>query len=165
MTDMSFNRLHHYRRFFRNSALVGAVLLQTGCYTYLPMQANLPAPESPQARTGIVLNDRGREILADRVGPLMDRIEGRIDRRENGAVTVSVYRVVNLRGEASTWTGEMVSIPEDGIQGYRTRKFSVGRTAVLVGAVAAAIAITLRVSFSIFGTPSLPGPGPEPEPS
>lgn len=146
--------------------VAGAILLLAGCYTYQPMQANLPAPNaSARARTGIVLNDRGRELLADKVGPLMDRIEGRIDRRENGAVTVSVYRVVNLRGEASTWVGEQVIIPEEGIQGYRSRKFSAGKTAVLVGAVAAAIAITLRVSFNIFGVSSQPGPGPEPEPS
>lgn len=151
-------------RVITSALLAVTLLVQTGCYTYQPMQSNLPAPED-QARAGIVLNDQGRALLAERVGPLVDRIEGRIDRRENGAITVSVYRVVNLRGDVSNWTGESVTIPETAIQGYRSRKLSVGRTALFVGAVVAAVAITLRVSLSIFGTTTLPGPGPEPEPS
>ncbi len=132
---------------------VGAValgsLLLAGCFSYQPLQPNLPVPAD--AQVGVVVNDRGRAILADRVGPLIDRVEGHIDRHDGGVLTLSVYRVVNVRGEVSTWTGEKVDIPEEGILGYRPRKLSKMRTVLFAGAVVAAIVLSLRATLNIFG--------------
>lgn len=128
----------------------GALALQMGCYSYLPVQSAPPAGKDLE-RVAIVVNDRGRVLLADRVGPLVEQIEGRIDKRENGSITMAVFRVKDVRGDYSTWTGEQVQIPDDAVLGYRPRKVSKIKTALFVGVVVAAIAATLRTSFEIFG--------------
>lgn len=137
----------------------GALALQTGCHTFLPVQS---APPAPQREVGIVINDRGRTLLSERVGPLVERIDGRIDKRENGVVTMSVFRVTDVRGIASTWTGEQVAIPEEAILGYRPKKISKFKTALLVGVLALAVVLTLGTSLDIFGVPTEgpPGDGP-----
>lgn len=128
----------------------GALALQMGCYSYLPVQSAPPQTKGDD-RVAIVLNDRGRTLLGERVGPLVDQIEGRIDKRENGSITMMVFRVRDLRGDYSTWTGETVQIPEDAVLGYRPRKVSKIKTALFVGVVVAAISATLRTTFEIFG--------------
>jgi hypothetical protein len=138
-----------------------ALALQVGCYSYQPVQSAPPA--QPQREIGIVINDRGRTLLGERVGPLVERIDGRIDKRENGIVTMSVFRVTDVRGQASTWTGEQVAIPEEAILGYRPKKISKFKTALLVGALALAVVLTLGTSLDFFGVPTdaPPGDGPQ----
>ncbi|MFO0095703.1 MAG: hypothetical protein ACK54K_15515 [Gemmatimonadaceae bacterium] len=138
----------------------GALALQMGCYAFLPVQSAPPA--QPQREIGIVINDRGRTLLSERVGPLVERIDGRIDKRENGVVTMAVFRVTDVRGESSTWTGEQVAIPEEAILGYRPKKISKFKTALLVGALALAVVLTLGTSLDLFGVPTEgpPGGGP-----
>lgn len=130
----------------------GALALQMGCYSYLPVQSAPPAGKDTD-RVAIVVNDRGRVLLADRVGPLVEQIEGRIDKRENGSITMAVYRVKDVRGDYSSWTGEPVQIPDEAVLGYRPRKISKFKTALFIGAVAGLIVATLRTSFDIFGLP------------
>jgi len=143
------------RRFVRAAVAAvwaGALAVQMGCYSYQPIQSAPPMGKETD-RVAIVVNDRGRTLLADRVGPLVDQIEGRIDKRENGSVTMAVFRVKDVRGDYSTWTGEQVKIPDEAVLGYRPRKISKSKTALFVGVVAAAIAATLRTSLNIFGLP------------
>jgi hypothetical protein len=142
----------------------GALVLQMGCYSYLPVQSAPPADPNAE-RVAIVINDRGRALLSERVGPMVEQIEGHIDKHENGTVTMAVYRVKNLRGEYSTWTGEQVQIPDDAVLGYRPRKISKFKTALFVGGVVAAIVASLRTSLDIFGPPPSERPidGPLPD--
>jgi hypothetical protein len=141
------------------AAACGATLaLQIGCYSYLPVQST---PPMVAQEVGIVISDRGRVLLGDRVGATVDRIDGRVVSRQNGTITLDVYRVTDLRGSSATWTGERVSIPEEAVMGYQARKFSKFKTLVLVGAIAMAIVTTLGRSLDIFGDPEGP-PAPEP---
>ena len=138
------------------------LLLQIGCYSHGPIQT---APPPVAEQVGVVLNDRGRALLADRVGPIIQRIEGRQVKRQNGEVTVAVSPVVDLRGNTTKWTGEEVTIPEDAIMGYQPRKFSKLKTFLLVGAVVAGIAATIAGALDIFGTPRSDLPGDPPSQS
>ncbi|WP_156798889.1 hypothetical protein [Gemmatimonas aurantiaca] len=138
------------------------LLLQIGCYSHGPIQT---APPPVAEQVGVVLNDRGRALLADRVGPIIQRIEGRQVKRQNGEVTVAVSQVVDLRGNTTKWTGEEVTIPEDAIMGYQPRKFSKLKTFLLVGAVVAGIAATIAGALDIFGTPRSDLPGDPPSQS
>lgn len=129
---------------------VVSLALNIGCYSYQPVQVQ---PPQAMERVSISLNDRGREQLTQRVGPILDRVEGRIVRLDSTNVVIAVSRVVNLRGETSNWVGEEVVIPRDGILGYQARPFSRGRTAVLVGAlVGGLIAFALSISLAVSGT-------------
>ena len=142
-----------------------ALALQVGCYSYLPVQSAPPQSKGADDRVAVVLNDRGRALLTERVGPLVDQIEGRIEKRENGSVTMAVFRVKDVRGNYSTWTGEQVQIPDEAVLGYRPRKVSKIKTALFVGGVVLAIVATLRTSLDIFGPPPTERPtdGPLPD--
>ena len=143
------------------SLWAAALLLQVGCYSYLPVQPSLPA--GPQREIAVVISDRGRVLLGERVGASVDRIDGRIEKRENGSITMAVFRVTDLRGNTATWTGEQVTIPDEAILGYRPRKLSKIKTVLLIGAMAAGVLLTLGTSLDIFGMPSgdKPGDGPQ----
>lgn len=136
------------RRRLVGGLCVGALALQTACFSYMPMQSSVP----PQAKElGISINDRGRVLLGDRIGQSVDRIDGRIVSSDSLAVVLDVYRVTDLRGIASTWTGERVSIPREAIMGYNARKLSKVRTFALIGAIAAVIIASVGSSLDIFG--------------
>ena len=124
-----------------------ALALQIGCFSYLPVQSTPPAPAQQVA---IVINDRGRVLLGDRVGASVDRIDGKVVSRQNGALVLDVYRVTDLRGNTATWTGERVSIPEEAILGYRARKLSKFKTFLLVGTIALAIISSLGKTLDLF---------------
>ncbi|MES2523335.1 MAG: hypothetical protein V4617_11600 [Gemmatimonadota bacterium] len=128
--------------------LASSMVLQAGCYTYAPLQLSEPRP----AKTvGVVVNDRGRTLLGERVGALTDRIDGTIISVDSANVVMTVSRVTDLRGKSSTWTGERITIPRDAIQGFRERKISKLRTLLLLGGAALAIVATLATSLDLFG--------------
>ena len=137
-----------------------ALALQLGCFSYRPMQS---APPVVAQQVGVVINDRGRVLLGERVGAGVDRIEGKVISRQGGFLVLDVYRVTDLRGNTATWTGERVSIPEEAIAGYRARKFSAFKTLLLVGVIASAIIGTLGKSLDLFGDElaERPGEGPQ----
>lgn len=114
---------------------------------------------------GVLINDKGRLALSERMGALVERIDGQIAERKDGLVTLRVNRVIDVRGNTSTWAGEQVSIPEDGIMGFRPRKISKFKTALLVVLVAAGVVLTLGTSLDVFGDPKTDGPGDGPQQS
>jgi hypothetical protein len=137
-----------------------ALALQIGCFSYLPVQS---APPLPAQQVGIVINDRGRVLLGDRVGASVDRIDGKVISRQDGSIVVDVYRVTDLRGNTATWTGERVSIPDEAILGYRARTFSKMKTLLLIGSIVFAIVASLGKSLDLFGDElaERPGEGPQ----
>lgn len=144
------------RRASRVAAVGGwatAIALLGGCTSFLPVQSTPPA-QGAKSEVGVVINDRGRELLGDRVGAYVERIDGRIQKRENGQLTMQVFRVTDIRGNSSTWTGEVITIPESAVLGYRPKTLSKFKTGLLIGAVTAVILTTLRMSLDIFGVPT-----------
>ncbi len=136
---------------------VSGLVLQTGCYSYLPMQSAPPPESSPVV--ALMIGDRGRTLIGERVGSLVEQIEGRIVRRDSMQITMQVHKVIDVRGNHSTWTGEQVVIPNEAVMGYRARKFSKLKTALLVGAGVVALVLTLGRSLDIFGMPVEGAPG------
>lgn len=136
-----------------------ALALQIGCFSYLPVQSTPPAPAQ---QVGVVINDRGRVLLGDRVGASVDRIDGKVISRQGGTLVLDVYRVTDLRGNTATWTGERVSIPEEAVLGYRARKLSKFKTLLLVGSIALAIVYSLGKSLNLFGDELVERPGEGP---
>lgn len=138
--------------------LTGAMALQMACYSYAPLQTVAPVPPR---QVGVVINDRGRTLLGDRVGALVDRIDGQVVSIDSQKLVMHVYRVTDLRGTGSTWTGEEVSIPREGILGFRERKLSKFKVLLLVGVAALAVVGFLGSSLDLFGDPfSDPPDGP-----
>lgn len=122
-------------------------LFQFGCYSYLPLQTELP--RSPEIR--VLLNDRGRVAVGEAMGPFVEWIEGSVAGEDSSAVRVRVTRVVYTRGGTSIWTGEEVTVPRAGILGFQGRQFSKARSWALAGLTAAIVVYSiLSVNFDLF---------------
>lgn len=148
MTTLSMNRRSRLGRRFVGGLCAATLSLQLGCYSYKPLQTGVPATGQ---RIAVVLNDRGRATLGDRLGSAIDKVDGLLVEGGGETVTLEVYRTMDLRGNAATWTGERVQLPKDGITGYQGRQFSKRRTFLLVGSVVAVVVATaLAVNFDLF---------------
>lgn len=124
------------------------VLFQVGCYSYLPMQTELP--RSPEVR--VMVNDRGRVELGAGLGPSVEAVEGVVAGEDSTTLRLKVSRVVYLRGGSSVWAGEEVVIPKAGVSGYRGRQFSKARSWALFGVTVAVVAYSiLTVNLDLFG--------------
>lgn len=143
------------------AGLTGMLALCTGCYTYMP------APSAPVvgSEVAVILTDRGRVALNDRVGPEMDELRGRLVSSTDSTVTLSMMESVSLRGVSANWTAEVLTLGRDHFGSIRLKQFSRGRTSVVAGGFAAAMAMVVLTTSLVGGnsntTPSTP-PGGEP---
>jgi hypothetical protein len=146
----------------RRLLAAGCALLlgfQTGCYTLGPVQSAVPVGAE---QVGVLLNDRGRFQMSETLGTEVDMVVGAVASQDEAVIRMQVYRVITLRGEASTWTGETIEVPREGVMGFRERKLSKARSWVLAGAVVGAIIISVLVlDLDLFGEdPEIPCTGP-----
>ncbi len=125
-----------------------AILFQWGCYSFLPVQSSPPAL---QERAAVVLSDRGRTLLGDRLGHLVEHVDGVIESADSAGVVMSVVGTRDVRGGSSLWSGERVEIPAEAILGYRPRQLSKPKSYLLAGAFIATIAVlTFGMSLDLF---------------
>ena len=132
----------------------GLLALQTGCHAYLPLQDQVPGMGHEVA---IELNDRGRLLVVPQLGESVLRVDGTLVAATDSMVTMRVSRTVQIQGSSALWTGEAVTIPVQGIRGYRLREFSRGRSAVMAGGVLATLAVVAPYLRIIGGGDGKPG--------
>ena len=134
----------------------GLLLFQSGCHTLLPMQESAPVP---QTLVAVVLNDRGRALVGDRLGETIDRVEGVLIESSETAVKLQVSRTVSLRGSSAIWAGEEVLVPREGVRGFQPRQFSRGRTTVFAIGAVVGLALIGGVLTLLVGGGGRPGDG------
>jgi hypothetical protein len=126
--------------------LLAALTVLSGCYTYIPVDStNPPAGEV----LAFEISDQGRVGLRDRLGPGVDRIEGRVKGMEGEQYLVEVYRVAQLSGgksEWSQWSGETMRLDRGYVTGYRSRKLSRARTWLLAGGITAGLVVLIATT-------------------
>ena len=142
---------------------VGAMLLSvTGCYTYAP-PVSTPAPG---AEVAVVLTDRGRAALGERIGPEIDQLRGRLVSTNDTGVTVAMRESVTLRGVSAAWGDERLTVNREQFATMRVKALSKGRTGVLAGTMGAVLGFfVINGGFDIGGRnvdsdPSTPPGGP-----
>src|SRR3990172_10027748 len=100
------------RRCRKPGALLAACgLWLQGCYLSLPLQQGA-APTG--VRMELVLNDRGRAALSDRLGTAAEKVEGNVLGQDDSSYTMAVFHVRQVNGNSSSWTGERVAGAEAG---------------------------------------------------
>jgi hypothetical protein len=100
----------------------------------------------------VSITDRGREAMTPMVGSNVRRINGRVVESTDSALVLSVTSVDHLRGLPDRWGGESITVPRDFISTVGERRLSRGRTAIVLGVVAAAVAVASRIAIEGFGT-------------
>lgn len=140
-------------------------LFATGaCYSYVPVTGT-PAPGQELA---LVITDRGRAALSERVGPELDQLRGTLVTRNDSSYTLAMKQAVTLRRVSNTWTGESLTVSSSLVGSVRERRLDRGRSWLLAAsATAAVVAFIATRSFldgnrNIETDPSTPPTGPGP---
>ncbi len=139
-------------------AIVSSML--QSCYSFVPLAA--PAPTAGEIYA-FEITDRGRVDLAERFGPGLKEIEGRLASNESAQYVINVSRISHLNGESAQWSGETTRINRDYIGTVRERKLSRGRTTIAVlGATAVAAVILGKTGLlgTFTGEPAPPDSEP-----
>jgi hypothetical protein len=140
----------------RGMWMTAAFLPAVACYEYAP----LPAAAPPIGETvAFDITDQGRVALADRFGPGVARIEGKIARADTSVYVVNVFSVAHLNGDKAMWSGETTSLQRSYLGTVSGRQFSRSRTAIVAVAVAGVVAafiVSRNLSGSFAGSPSDP---------
>jgi hypothetical protein len=134
-------------------------LLLQGCYESSPIQQGV-APASE--RLELVLNDKGRAALGDRLGPGVAKVEGMVVKQDSASYTMSVFHVTQIDGSSSTWTGQEVAIGTDGTIGFQMRRLNKTRTTLLTGGIVVGVVAIFAKSLNLLGgsADNPPGQGP-----
>jgi hypothetical protein len=120
-----------------------------GCFQYV----GVPATGRPGgAEVAVDITDRGREVMTPLVGADVRRIHGRVVQSTDSALVLSVTSVDHLRGLPDRWGGESITVRRDFISTVGERRLSRGRTAMVMGIVAVAVAVATRIAIEGFGT-------------
>ena len=153
----------HVRPSRQAAAALCAAAWLAGCYTY----AAPGAVEPEVGRTfAFELTDQGRAALAAGLGPGVSRVEGELVGLTDTTYTVRVAQVVDIRGKAARWSGEVVALGRGYIGIVRERRSSAVRTGVALGAVTAGVvAVVSTASLSAGGSETDQPPGEKPPPS
>jgi hypothetical protein len=142
---------------------LSAGLWLSGCYTFVPL---FPGAVRPGQEVAVEVSDSGRVALAERLGPELYRVEGRVVGVTPQDVALRVDAITNVGGSRNTWNGEQVSFRMEHLRTASEKKLSMGRTAVLAAlALGAAALIITQAELFGFGDERTPGPGPDPDPS
>lgn len=128
----------------RGALLLGMLSSVVGCYSYRPITTT----PQPGADVSLVLTDRGRVALGERVGPEIDQLRGRVVRASETEVTLSMSESVTLRGTSQNWAGEPMPVQRELYGSARQKSLSRGRTALAAGVAGAAVLyLILRSTF------------------
>jgi hypothetical protein len=138
-------------------ALVAILPLLGGCFSYTAAVTDRPVPAHVVELT---LNDRGRIAMESHIGTDVLTIEGAVASVADSSFVMNVQRLTTIGGSFQSWAGEPVTFRLEYVRGIRERKFSVGRTALLVGsATAAAFALVSSPLSGVFGGGNGPSGG------
>ncbi len=126
------------RRAERWAAGLVLIVLVSGCYRSVPLETSTP----PIGQTvSFIISDVGRVRLADRLGPGVTRIEGRVVGVEPEEYQISVFRIAQIDGGVSQWTGETIRLDRGFVDRLQGRQLSKKRTWILAAGVTAGVAL------------------------
>jgi hypothetical protein len=131
-------------------ACAGAMLLNTACYTYRPVDPTVGADPGQEVR--LEITDQGRLRLNQQFGGSVAGVHGRILAQDADQLTVGISRVRYLSGATSNWAGERVQLQRSEIALVQERRLSQTRTGLLAGGlIAALVVLTIGMDWIGFG--------------
>ncbi|MEP6834804.1 MAG: hypothetical protein ABJB74_15525 [Gemmatimonas sp.] len=93
------------------------------------------------------INDAGRVGLAGQMGPNITYVEGRLVERDSSAYVLAVSQIQTFRDGTQVWSGERARIKSEFVNVANEKKFSRGKTAIVVGAAIGVIVAVASTSL------------------
>jgi hypothetical protein len=114
-----------------------ALLAGEGCYSYQTLTTPEPASGTP---VSLVLSDEGRVAVRDSIGSGILRVEGTVVGASGNTWVVAVSDVQGIDGRVTKWTGETVGVHREYVAVPYERRFSRGKTALLISSLTVGMA-------------------------
>ena len=137
----------------------------SGCFQFVPVPSG-----SIRSGAEITLGftERGQEALAQSAGPGAQRISGNVVSSTDTSLVISVKEVEHVdMSYPVRWAGEPLEISHDWVSGYRVRRLSRSRTALVTVLVAAGAVATSLITITASGGgdpgPDAPPGNPDPD--
>jgi len=130
--------------------------LLSACHGYA---ASSPATVPTNAPVRVQLTDRATVDLAGALGPSVHLVRGRLTERGDSTLTLHVSSVTRYDGTEESWRGEPVRVPLAAVARLEREQLSRARSGLLVGGVAAALALAAAVFGGNGDATVLGGPG------
>ena len=134
---------------FRRMRVVLAVIpAALGCFQYTPLDtaSGVQAGE----HVAVDITDRGRAELSDRLGSGVLRLEGTLTRTDSVELVMNVWRVAQLSGPPSRWSGESVRLKREFASRVQARTLNRPKTFAVAGAVVVGLVMFTR-QFELLG--------------
>lgn len=147
-------------QFRRWWVVVGVVPAALGCFQYSPLDTSTGVQAGEHV--AVEITDRGRAELSDRLGSGVLRLEGTLTRTDSVELVMNVWRVAQVSGPPSRWSGESIRLRREYASRVQARTLNRTRTFVVAGAVAVGLVVFTR-QFELFGF-SVGGSNPPGEP-
>ena len=141
--------------------VIGVLPAALGCYQYAPLDTSTGVQAGEHV--AVEITDRGRTELSDRLGSGVLRLEGTLTRSDSADLVMNVWRVAQISGPSSRWSGESVRLKREYASSVQTRTLNRGKTYLLAGAVGVGL-VLFTTQFDLLGFSSEERDGEEPPP-
>lgn len=148
-------------QFRRLCVVLGVIPAALGCYSYAPLDTSTGVQAGEHI--AVEITDRGRAELSDRLGSGVVRVEGTLTRTDSVDLVMNVWRVAQISGPSSRWSGESVRFKREYASSVQTRVLNRGKTYLVAGAAVAGLVVFTK-SFGLFGYATGDGETEEPPP-
>jgi len=145
------------------TALAGAagLVLDTACFTYVPVSTSAPPPSGAVVR--VQLNSTGTTELTRYLGPGVIAVDGTLSSVTNdGAVVVAATSLQVANGSSQPWYGaQTVTFPREFLANIEARTIDRQRSTIAAVAIAAsllAVGIFVMRGGGAGGAPETGGP-------
>jgi len=143
---------------FRKLCVVIVVPAALGCYQYAPLDTATGVQAGEHI--AVEITDRGRLELSDRLGSGVMRLEGTLTRSDSADLVMNVWRVAQIRGPSSRWSGESISLKREYASSVQARTLNRGKTYLVAGAAVVGVVLFTK-EFGLLGFASESGPPDE----
>jgi hypothetical protein len=135
-------------QFLKLCVVLGVVPAALGCYQYAPLDTS--AGVQAGEHVAVEITDRGRMELSDRLGSGVLRLEGTLTRTDSADLVMNVWRVAQLGGPVTRWSGESVRLKREYASRVQTRSLNRGKTLLVSGAAVAGLVVFTK-QFGLLG--------------
>ena len=147
----------------RLATLALAATALAGCYEYVPVST---VPTGKPQVVEVLLNERGRADLVNRLGPDVLSFVGALEGKRDSTLSIRVQEVTYISRSTVQWSGEPMNVTDGQVRDVRARRVARGKTVLAIASsIGVAVVFVLTRTLTGGGTPLEGGSPPPSQPN